>query len=244
MMTSEVKELNIDDLPCRVFQRHIDEWGNQPRRRGKARLPQSARLVSRRGTGGVGIDPKTLVHGWRGLESRSHQLMKITHDVQAAHWQALKAASAASVAAGCNGDVWIPDDDGKHIRVFDGKRESCSSRPHAELVKECIGHPDMTGLILSGQDLVRMHRWEERENAWRRRYWTYHGAFMLAIEERLREFTDTQAQHYPGIGRIMPSCAFLFGNEDRRYLVTISREKYEFTWFGGTLFHDGSVRSL
>lgn len=242
MMTSEVKEIRIDDLPCMHFQCRIDEW----KRYGvRSHLPLSARLVTRNVNHGVGIKPETLIHGWRELESRSHQLKQVAHDVQAAYWEALKAASAASMEAGCNGDVWIPQPDGAYIDVFDGKRQSRSSRSHAELMKECIGAPDKTALILSGQDLAKMHRWKERENAWRARYWVYHGAFVLAIEERLREFTATQARHYPSLERsITPSCAFLFGNEGRRYLVSLSQEKYEFTWFGGTLFHDSPPGSL
>mgnify|MGYP003452905687 CR=1 FL=1 len=80
MMTSEVKEIRIDGLPCMHFQCRIEEW----KRYGvRSHLPLSARLVTRNVNHGVGIKPETLIHGWRELESRSHQLKQVAHDVQA-----------------------------------------------------------------------------------------------------------------------------------------------------------------
>lgn len=244
MELTQVKELNIDDLPCRAFQRCIDEWNTWGKKGKRSRLPASGRLVKRNVTGEVGIDPKRLLHDWRGLERRARELGAVSAKVCAAYWNAAREASKAGRDRGGNGEVWVPCEDGEHVDVFEpGGREgevSMTSRAMATLVKECIPSPDRKAHILTGDDLTRMRRLKERQDVLRKRYWAYNGAFVISVEERLREFIETQAVVYPDYGRIMPSCAFLFSNEGRRYLVVSDRDKYRFTWFGGTLFHDGA----
>jgi hypothetical protein len=136
----------------------------------------------------------------------------------------------------------MPYEDGEYVDVFEPHGcegdVSMVTQSLNNIVKEHISLPDRKALVLTGDDLTRMRRLKERNDVLRKRYLTYNNAFVLAVEERLREFMETQAVAYTRYCNIMSPCAFLFSNEGRRYLVISNSDNHHFTWFDGVLFHD------
>lgn len=234
-MQTAIQDINIDDLPCPAFQRRISDW---ERWKDSAYSSARERLVQRPIRDGVGIRPETLVNDWRALERRAHELFMTYASFADAYWGSLKEASAHGRRAGGNGDVWMPDEAYDRVDVFYGETQSMTYTSLSTLVKESVGSPERRAHVLTGAALAEIRHLRERQDTWRGRMWAYKGAFVLAIEERLRTFVASRTTHHPGMGRCVPPCAFVFANDGRSYLVTSNENGHRFEWFGGTLFED------
>lgn len=238
---TQIKEINIDDLPCEVFQRIIDDW----RRFGKKRLPKRGRLFTRYSGQGVGVLPQRLIHDWRNIERRAWQLSITLDALFHTRWDMIKRASVRCKEAGGSGAVWIPSPDSEFVEVYAPEEDrqwggSLHSARLDDLIKESVPDPDRKAYVPAGEELALLRRLHERAETMRKRYWAYAGAFTSSVEERLREFMYKQVTTYPGGYRVTNPCAFLFSNDDRKYLITMDRDQHKFTWFGGTLFHDNA----